>query len=259
MDHQRPNPATDALSVDGPQERLDRLNAEVDALREQLRRAQRLASVGTMTAMVAHEFNNILTPIINYAQLAQDQPDLADKAIDKAAKGGQRAQTICQALLGLCRGPKQRVTVDMADVINEAVSAMVRHPSRDGIELDLHVTPGKITTRAVELQQVLLNLLLNARRAVLAGRGRRWIELTAEQTDGQWVVRVADGGVGIPSGDVERVFEPFYSTADPDAGDGGFGLGLTICREIVQSLGGTIVADGTVSRGACFEIHLPAA
>ena len=258
MDHRRPNPTADALSTDSSEERLDRLHAEVDALREQLRRAQRLASVGTMTAMVAHEFNNILTPIINYAQLAQDRPDLADKAIDKAAKGGQRAQTICQALLGMCRGPKQRVTVEMGDVVNEAVAAMVRHPSRDGIELAIRVAPGKITTRAIEFQQVLLNLLLNARRAVLAGRGRRWIELTAEQVDGQWVVRVGDGGVGIPTGDIERVFEPFYSTADPDAGDGGFGLGLTICREIVQSLGGTIHADGTVARGACFEIHLPA-
>jgi signal transduction histidine kinase len=191
--------------------------------------------------------------------LAQDQPDLVGKAIDKAAKGGQRAQTICQALLGLCRGPKQRVTVEMTDLVDEAVSAMVRHPSRDGIELDVRVAPGKVTTRSVELQQVLLNLLLNARRAVLAGRGRRWIEMAAEQIDGQWVIRVADGGVGIPTGDVERVFEPFYSTADSDAGDGGFGLGLTICREIVQSLGGTIHADGTVVRGACFEIHLPAA
>ena len=71
-------------------------HAEVEALREQLHRAQRLAAVGTMTAMVAHEFNNILTPIINYAQMARTNPKLTDKAIAKAADGGQRASSICQ-------------------------------------------------------------------------------------------------------------------------------------------------------------------
>ncbi len=84
---------------DDKYKKVKELQAQVDALRGELRRAQRLAAVGTMTAMVAHEFNNILTPIINYAQLAKNNPKMVPKAIARASEGGLRATEICKAIL----------------------------------------------------------------------------------------------------------------------------------------------------------------
>ncbi|HDZ20038.1 hypothetical protein LCGC14_0095680 [marine sediment metagenome] len=243
----------------GHEDALAKLAQEVKELREHLRRSQRMASIGTMTAMMVHEFNNILTPIITYAEMARHNPDLTDKAIDKAARGGERAQTVCRALLGLCRGDEvQRVEANVAELVSLTVEAIARHPNKDGIDLPIAI-PADLTlsTRPVELQQVLLNLILNARRAVLAERGSGRIAIDAHQEDGSCVLRVCDNGVGIESDDLARIFEPFFSTADRTDKDAGFGLGLTVCREIVQSLGGTITVDSTVGEGTTFTLTLP--
>ena len=243
----------------GHEDTLAKLSQEVKELREHLRRSQRMASIGTMTAMVAHEFNNILTPIITYAEMARNNPELTDKAIDKAASGGERAKTVCRALLGLCRGDQvQRVEVNVAELVSSAVAAIARHPNKDGIDLPIAI-PDDLTlpTRPVELQQVLLNLILNARCAVLAKRGSGRIGIDARQEGGSCVLRVCDNGVGIESDDLGRIFEPFFSTADRTDKDTGFGLGLTVCREIVQSLGGTITVDSTVGEGTTFTLTLP--
>ena len=153
-------------------QQLATLNAEVASLREQLRRAQRLAAVGTMTAMVAHEFNNILTPIINYARMARTNPKFTGKAIDRAADGGERATNICKAILGLTGQETQAGPVSVAELICETLAAMGREPAKDGIELVLAAPPDlTICTRRVELGQVLLNLVINARAAVLAKAG----------------------------------------------------------------------------------------
>ena len=115
---------------------VEHLQAENRLLREQLTVLQRRATIGTLTAMVAHEFNNILTPVINYAQLARTNPEMTDKALTRAADGGLRATGICQAILGLSRGEEDPLAeVDVAALIAETVTAMGRDPQRDGIEL----------------------------------------------------------------------------------------------------------------------------
>ena len=242
------------LDPSSRQEHLDRLEAEVHALREQLRMAQRLAAVGTMTAMVAHEFNNILTPIINYAQLARRDPKMVEKAISRASEGGQRASDICKAILGLTRQQSSGVRAEnLADLLDEALTAMGRELARDGIELVLTIPPDlKVETRRLELQQVLLNMIINARTAVV-DKGRRrsempgeslsaqssrsnrpaWrprIEIDARRIDGpealssaskaQVVIAVSDNGTGIAAENMDKIFRPFFSTKSQAAQEG---------------------------------------
>ena len=244
------------------EDQVARLQAEVEALKEQLRRSQRLATVGTMAAMVAHEFNNILTPVINSAQMARRNPALVAKAIDRAADGGQRATDICRAILGFARTQAEGLEcVDLERLTAETLAAMARSPAKDNIELRLEFPPGlTLTARRVELQQVILNLVLNARNAVLASRGLREIHISAEAAAGKILYRVRDTGVGIPPENLERIFMPFFSTTvgdNPDSESQGHGLGLTVCREIVAAMGGDISVESSVGVGSCFTLHLP--
>jgi signal transduction histidine kinase len=241
------------------QEQLDRLESEVQSLRQQLRHAQRLAAVGTMTAMVAHEFNNILTPIVNYAQMAQSNPKLAEKAIDKAASGGERASQICKALMGMTQTGQDVTLVNVADVVEQTRVAMVRDPAKDCITMSVDVPPGlTVKARSVELQQVLLNLLINARAAVLANpSGDNRIAVSARKKNGV-EIRVTDNGIGISPQNLEKIFQPFFTTKSSGDGEtGGHGLGLSICRDIVAQMNGTISVQSTLGQGSTFTVRLP--
>ncbi|MFW6133843.1 MAG: sensor histidine kinase [Planctomycetota bacterium] len=240
------------------QAELQRLRREVASLRGQLRHAQRLATVGTMTAMVAHEFNNILTPVINYARLARNNPALTDKAIERAAAGGEQAVTICRAILDMTRsGAAEPERVTLGEIVRESLAAMARDPQKDRIELAVDVPDHlELVARRAELQQVLLNLLINARQAVVDAPQPRRIEVIARAHDGEVEIRVADTGVGIDEDVVQRIFDPFFTTRS-DGADAGHGLGLTLCRDIVESCGGWIEVDSAPAAGTTFAVHLP--
>jgi signal transduction histidine kinase len=219
-----------------------------------------MASVGTMTAMIAHEFNNILTPIINYAQMAQDNPAYTGKAISRAADGGLHASEICSAILGMTHNaPVELEGVSLRSLLEDAIVVMARDLSKDGIELVLDIPADlEISTRKIELQQVFLNLLINARSAVMQTHASRRIEVHASEEDQIVTVRVTDTGMGITPGNIEQIFDPFFTTKDGRQDHGkGHGLGLALCREIIESLGGDISAHSRRNEGATFIIHLP--
>jgi two-component system NtrC family sensor kinase len=242
---------------------LEKLNAEVLELRRLLRQLQRMASVGAMTAMIAHELNNILTPIINYAQLAKKNPDFTNKAITRAADGGLRASEICSAILGLTHNdPVELERISLKVLLKKTLVAMGRDFSKDGIELVLNIPENvEILTRKVELQQVFMNLLINARTAVLPRNNLRRIEVSASAEDQVVTICVIDNGTGIDPENIERIFETFFTTKDEqddeDKQDQGHGLGLALCREIVESLGGNISVKSPDHKGAAFTINLP--
>ena len=137
---------------------------------------------------------------------------------------------------------------------------MGRDFHRDGIDLVLDVPKGlSFRTRKVELQQVLLNLLLNARSAVLAKAGTRRIEISARTARGRVTLTVGDNGVGIPPENLPRIFDPFFTTkSDGGDGDGGHGLGLSICTDILKSLDGRIDVRSVPNQGATFTVDMPA-
>ena len=256
-----------------PHAELDALRAENDALREQLTDCQRLATVGTIAAVIAHEFNNLLTPIASYSQLALNSVDagkhdveLIRKALGKSVQHAMRAGKICTSMLSLVRGERENRLVTIQSLIDETLSVLARDPARDGIALRVQVQPElQVKGDPVQLEQVLLNLLINARQAMLQehanGRGGV-ITIKAERNDvGQVRINVVDTGPGIADRNLPRIFEPFFTTKTaPRAGEPrGSGLGLHICKQIVETHGGRIEVESAIGRGTTFGVLLPAA
>ncbi len=233
------------------------LREEVAHLRAQLSHAQRLATVGTMAAMVAHEFNNILTPILTYAMLASDgDPVMQEKCVRFSLNGAKRACAVSKALLALVNNqPSDHPeSVKLAELVSQVLDAMARDPAKDGVTLVVKV-PEKLSlsTRPGELAQVLLNLVLNARWAVAQkGRGGS-IQIEAVKEGSQVMLRVSDTGIGIAPENMERIFQPFFTTRS----EGGNGLGLAICKHIAESLGGHLGVRSELGKGTCFTVSLP--
>ena len=237
-------------------------SSETDQLRQQLLQAQKLSSVGALASSVAHEFNNILTTIINYARLALRTP--ADEgsrtqALERILKGSQRAATIVNSMLGFARNNStQRELTDLVQLVEEVLVLADKDLSKHRIQVEkkyhgrphAHVVPAQI-------EQVLLNLIINARQAMPRG-GRLGIEVRQNVRTQMVELRVADTGAGIPPERLRLIFEPFYTTKEPDAhGHGGTGLGLSVCRQIIEQHQGRIRVESLVGRGSAFTIKLP--
>ncbi len=241
-------------------------------MRAQLTESQRLATVGTIAAVIAHEFNNLLTPITSYCQMAlgaieqnKEDRELTHKALSKSIQHAMRAGKICNSMLSLVRGERENRTVRIQHLIDETLSVLARDPRKDGIALRIQVQPDlQIKGDPVQLEQVLLNLLINARQAMLGevrSRGNS-ITIKADMVDDDHVrICVIDTGPGIEAKNLAKIFDPFFTTkTDPKPGEHrGSGLGLHICKQIMEVHGGTIEVESTIGRGTTFGLLLPAA
>ncbi len=252
---------------------LEALERKLKALQDGLTRSHRLATLGTVATIIAHEFNNILTPIISYAQLALRQADAADpdldlirKALERALDGSTKAAQISSSMLGFARTSTdgQQATACVRGVVGEVFACVARDPKKDNITVRLDVADDlHVAMPPVSLQQVLLNLVLNARK-VLKQRGGT-LSITAHRIDcgdgvpPQVIIEVADNGPGIAAEIRSRLFEPFITQpADGDASEG-TGLGLVVCKDLVERVGGSIGVESSPGHGATFRIALPAA
>ncbi len=239
----------------------------LDALEEHLAQAQRLAIIGTLAAGVAHEINNILTPVLSYAHLARsrsDDEDLRRKAFDKIIAGVESACEVAQAMLNFSSGQDEQASAEVGAALKAALGCLARDPAKDRIEMDTRIAPDTwVSIRPHALQQVFLNLIINASHALRGRPGR--ITVSAEVgPQATTRIEVADNGPGIAPEVIERLFDPFVSTrssksADSEAEAGGSGLGLMVTRHLIESAGGTITADSSADNGARFTITLPTA
>ncbi|MHC4414238.1 MAG: sensor histidine kinase [Planctomycetota bacterium] len=247
--------------------RVKQAEAALAALQRELDHTHQLATLGTLTAGIAHEINNILTPVLAYAQLARANPDdtaLGAKALERTIAGVESASRITEAVLGFARSDEKAVEkTDVKAVIDASVACLGRDPARDGIELQVEVDNGsQVRIRPLALQQVLLNLMLNAMKALQGRRGELRITSKAGG-DGRTEITVADNGPGIPEEVTATLFEPFVSgpRCDGEASSrsrpGGSGLGLAVCKRLIENAGGTIVVDSSPGCGATFKIQLP--
>ncbi len=254
---------------------VESLRQEVANLRAALVHANRLSMLGTLMASIAHEFNNILTPILSYAELAQtnpEHPELAAKAIERAINGCNRASKIAEAILALAarheagvakpEEPQVRVA-NVAAAAREALLCMGRPGVRNRVEIRIELDEDcHVSIAPVALQQVLLNLFLNAFRAMKAGGGILAIRHIADsEVRGDTVrIEVEDTGCGITPERLGLVFNAFESFGHgaPTA-ERRSGLGLAICKLLLEDAGGSISARSTVGVGSCFTIALPRA
>ena len=227
---------------------LDFARAQLEAVREQLTESQRLATIGTIAAVIAHEFNNLLTPMVSYSQFALqsaagDRPDmdLIRKALRSSYTASTKAGRICNSMLGLARGEAGSFgPVPVQGLVDEVLNVLARDPVKDGIELLVRVEPNlTVWGDRIQLEQVLLNLLINARQAMLGRGGSLRVEAVAAFHDGAPGVHleVADTGPGIPDRHLAKIFTPFFTTKGTAVSDEprGTGLGLSICKEIVRA------------------------
>lgn len=243
-------------------DRQRRVQRELAHVRRQLVEAQRLAALGTTAAMLAHEFNNMMTPIVGYAKFAltHRDPDVMTKALETTLGQSQAIMAMAERVLAMAAPtPPEYQLVSLANIVDRAVQCLCRDPAKDGITLLTDIPPGLcVWADEQRLQQVLFNLLLNARDALGGRRGTLRIGAVAESEG----VRLAlsDTGCGIAPADLPAVFEPFFTTkrAGDDRDRAGSGLGLSICRDIVRDHHGRITVESELGRGTTFTVMLPA-
>jgi signal transduction histidine kinase len=246
---------------------IEQMQQQLDLLRDQLTESQRLATIGTIAAVIAHEFNNILTPVVSYSQYAlqsaeSDKPDmdLIRKALSKSFQGSTKAGKICASMLGLASGESCFCEVSLQKLVDEVLLVMARDPQKDGLALRVQIQPDlAVQGDPVQLEQVLLNLLINARHAMLGKGGSLTIKGTAVEGAAEVRLQVIDTGPGIPPKHLPKIFDPFFTTkGTTKRGEAkGTGLGLAICKEIVEHHKGRIEVESTVGKGTTFTLYLP--
>ncbi|MBL9080043.1 MAG: PAS domain S-box protein [Planctomycetes bacterium] len=224
-----------------------------------LAQTERLAAVGELAAGVAHEVNNPINTIINCAQLIADGDDVASNC-QAIIEEGQRVAEIVRDLLQFARDDRAAPQpTSLREVVDRTLRLVGENWKRHGIRLVLALPDDlpPVLARPQQVQQVLLNLLINAKDALTQeSRDDRRVELTACRVEGRVRFSVTDNGPGIPPQLGERVFEPFVTTK---RARGGTGLGLSISRSIVEGFGGTLRLRSEPGRGATFDVELPLA
>ena len=228
-------------------------------LEEQLQISEKMASLGLLAAGVAHEVNTPLTGISSYTQMllhGAEPDDPKTKVLEKIERQTFRAAKIVNGLLNLAR-PAQVDSgpVDVNAVINDVLS-LLEHQLRTGsiqVRKELAPVPPIVLGIEYKLQQVFLNLFLNARDAMPRGG---WLTIVTRGGLSEASIEIADTGSGIPADYLSRIYDPFFTTKDIGKGTG---LGLSITYGIVQEHGGTITCDSSVGQGTRFTLTLPLA
>jgi signal transduction histidine kinase len=236
--------------------------AEIAALRRELLEARKLASLGELLGTTTHEFNNALTTILNYARLGLRHRDDAtrDKALERILSAGTRAAKVTASVLSMSRNRSGRFEpTDLVLLVEDVLVLLEREMMKYRVQVEREFAPvPRVSGNPGQLQQVLLNLLVNARQAMPDG-GRLILRLAHDRLTGLVDLTVRDTGCGMSPEVMRRIFEPHFTTkAGPDAtGKGGSGLGLTACREIVEAHRGRIRVESAAGRGTAITIRLP--
>jgi signal transduction histidine kinase len=239
--------------------------AEVEHAREQvnLARVNRVMLMGEMTASISHEVNQPLTGILANAgtalrYLARDVPDLqeARRALELVVRDGKRARDVIVRIRGLAKkAPPRRLRLDINDTIREVIALTGRELQTKRVELRTELASDLplVAADRVQLQQVILNLIVNAVEAMHdSGSGPRELVVGTGGIDSGIFAEVRDSGPGLDSALLDRLFDSFYTTKSE-----GMGMGLSISRSIVEAHGGRLWATPNNPRGAVFRFTLP--
>jgi PAS domain S-box-containing protein len=236
---------------------------ELQTAQAELAHASRVATLGEMSASIAHEVNQPLAAIVANGQASlrffeHEPPDLngVRGALEWIVKDGNRAAEVVQRVRTLVKKTDtQKVVLDINDAINDVIALLQRELSahRVWLKLELAANLPKVFADRVQLQQVMMNLIMNGAEAMQEVEDRpRLLTIRSSVDEGQVAVAVKDCGIGLTADDQSRLFNAFFSTKP-----GGLGIGLSICRSIIEAHGGRLWPSANPDHGATFQFVLP--
>ena len=238
--------------------------AEIERQREAIHQQEKLAALGSLLAGVAHELNNPLAMVIGHSQMLRETS--ASLAIEeRAAKiqnAAERCARIVRTFLAMARqGKTERRFVKLGETVDAALELIAYGLRSSGIEVSREIPPDlpAVFADSDQLHQVLINLLVNAQQALEDKDHPRRIRVAAKLADPsarEIVVTIEDNGPGVPTEVAPRIFDPFFTTKPMGTGTG---IGLAVCRGIIEAHGGSLRLDEPQDGGACFELRIPVA
>ncbi|MBZ5695514.1 MAG: PAS domain S-box protein [Acidobacteriia bacterium] len=234
---------------------------ELKQAEHQLAQREKFSAMGHMMAGAAHELNNPLTAILGVSDLLRERAtdDTTRRQVDLILQQARRAAAIVQNLLAFSRpATATRLQVSLDQIVREALQIEQAALARKNIRVNV-LAPGDLPPVEGDrklLQQVFLNILVNAEQSIAAAKDHGTIEITLSRKGERIRVTIADDGPGIPPESIGKVFDPFFTTKRPS---GGSGLGLTICLAVVKEHGGTIEVESKPGSGATLHVFLPVA
>lgn len=247
--------------IDSLRQSTEELQSTITTLqntRAQLIQSEKLSAMGEFIAGITHELNNPLCTIVGFSELLKEQNSDAafSKDIDLIAEAGNRCHKIVQNLLSFARQrPPERKPVKLNEILESTLNFMSYDLRTSNINIVREYDPDLpvIIADAHQLQQVFLNLINNARQAIMGVRDRGTIVIRTRR-DKNALVQIADDGPGIPPENMSRIFDPFFTTKEVGKGTG---LGLSVSYGIIREHNGDISVQSEVGSGTTFEIQLP--
>ena len=245
-------------------EEQKRTEETLQVTRTELTRVARITTIGELTASIAHEVNQPLAAVVANADacvawLSRERPDLGEAraAAERAAQGATRAAEVIARIRSLInKATPEKSRLHINQVIEQTVALAEGQASRNNVAIELELSQDlpHVLGDAIQLQQVILNLLMNAIEAMtsVTDRTRTLVIRSEPQGGGQIQVSVKDSGIGVRAEVMGRLFEPFFTTRSQ-----GMGMGLPISRSIIEAHGGRLWAESTGSGGAVFRFALP--
>ena len=246
---------------------------EKEHLQAQLRHAQKMEAVGTLAGGIAHDFNNILSSVIGYTELALDDAEegsLLAANLFEVLRAGNRARDLVKQILAVSRQKEQVFQpIQINPLLKETITLLRKSiPASIDFQQEITSKPMLVNTDPVQLSQAIVNLATNAKNAIPDNSG--WIVIRAElvaidenvpqeypaiQPGNFAKITVKDSGIGISAQDIEKIFDPYFTTREKRVG--GIGLGLSVVHGIVERHQGYIKVDSKPGKGTTVHIYLP--